>query len=85
MRPWYSSFAGSMVRSPARLGVSASVVTIVRWNDGAPLTNAKLTCSDCCRLMRSKSASAGTCSSPGSPFEEYVAVIETVTVPSSAT
>src|SRR5260370_26124132 len=74
-----------MVNSPARLGVSVSVVTMVRRKLGAPLTKAKLTCSDCERETRSKSASGGSCRSPGSPFDEYVAEIIKFSVPSSAT
>ena len=42
-----------------RFGVSVKLVTMVRRNDGAPFTKAKLTCSDCCRPTRSKSATDG--------------------------
>ncbi len=58
-----------MIASPARLGVTVSVVTTVRLKAGAPLTNEKLTCSDWERLTTSKSRKSGSSRSPGSPLD----------------
>src|SRR5712671_840754 len=74
-----------MVALPSCLGVSATLVMILRWMLCAPFENSKLVCSDCDRPTVSKSLNSGTCTAAPWDPEDTVTTICRLSVPSTAT